>query len=151
MSDILASYNTEKIIKEMLPEVLSKRELTGKTISKSAWQLLLTLFSMPILIPLAVVYLSVIITFGALAISGVVISFSGVIAFIPYIIEVIRFSNNFGTIIGLIGVGLLSFVIMIVFGYIVLKVMYELLKLLIKGFSSLVVRKRARTWKHLKL
>src|SRR5690554_3059493 len=103
LDEVLKEYDVKIIVKNMIPEIISKRDFKShKNIFKSFWQLLLImLFTAPILIPLAILYLALIIAFVAVALSGVVVMAALFITLIPYLIEVIAYSNNLGVIIGL--------------------------------------------------
>src|SRR5690554_3066879 len=146
LEEVLKDYDIKIIVKNMIPEIISKRDFKNhKNIFKSFWQLLLImLFTAPILIPLAILYLVLIIVFAAITLSGIVVMFSGVIAFVPYFIEVIVYSNSIGTIIGLSGIGIIGVSIVFIIGYFFTKGIYTIIKYMIKGFSSLITRKQAR-------
>src|SRR5690554_6181924 len=65
LENILSNYNVKVIIKNMIPEMITKRDFKShKNTFKSFWQLLLImLFTAPILIPLGIVYFALIIAF----------------------------------------------------------------------------------------
>jgi len=146
INNILSNYNVKQIVKNMIPEMITKRDFKShKNIFKSFWQLLvIMLFTAPILIPLAIVYLALIVAFSAIAFSGVVVMISGVISFIPYLIEVIKYSNQLGAVLGLSGIGLIAISIFLIIGYLFTKGSYEVIKQMIKGFSALITRKQAK-------
>lgn len=142
---ILKDYNVNTIVKEMIPEMLSKRDLdNNKTVGKSLWQLLIVLFSAPILIPLAITFIVIMLSIIIVAVSITFAFFASLLALIPYLIEVFTFTNSLGTTLGLLGIGLLSLVIIAMLGVFLLNVTTAITKQIIKWFSNLVVRKKAK-------
>jgi len=149
IESILNDYDINKIIKEMTAEVLSKRDLNDrKTLGKSAWQLLLLLFSVPILIPIAILFLALMITMIAIGVSGLAVLISAVFSVIPYLIEVITYANSFSVTIGLIGIGLFAWSAMMITGLVLIRVTHNLVGLSVKAFSKWVVRKGAKSWEY---
>lgn len=146
LENILDDYNVKVIVKNMIPEMITKRDFKShKNIFKSFWQLLLImLFTAPILIPLAIVYLALMIAFAAITLSGVAVMISGIIAVIPYFIEIINFSTKIEVVLGLGGIGLIGSAIILLVGYLFAKVSYTIIKQMIKGFSSLILRKQVK-------
>lgn len=149
LENILDDYNVKVIVKNMIPEMITKRDFKShKNIFKSFWQLLLImLFTAPILIPLAIVYLALMIAFAAITLSGVAVMISGIIAVIPYFIEIINYSTKIEVVLGLGGIGLIGSAIILLVGYLFAKVSYTIIKQMIKGFSSLILRKQVKRWK----
>jgi len=149
LENILDDYSVKVIVKNMIPEMITKRDFKShKNIFKSFWQLLLImLFTAPILIPLAIVYLALMIAFAAITLSGVAVMISGIIAVIPYFIEIINFSTKIEVVLGLGGIGLIGSAIILLVGYLFAKVSYTIIKQMIKGFSSLILRKQVKRWK----
>lgn len=149
LENILDDYNVKVIVKNMIPEMITKRDFKShKNIFKSFWQLLLImLFTAPILIPLAIVYLALMIAFAAITLSGVAVMISGIVAVIPYFIEIINFSTKIEVVLGLGGIGLIGSAIILLVGYLFAKVSYTIIKQMIKGFSSLILRKQVKRWK----
>lgn len=143
--DIINNYDIKKIIKEMMPEIISKRKLANhRDTSKSLWQLTLILFSAPVLIPLAVAFIAIVIALGIVLLSGGIVIGAAILTVIPYFVEVINFSSNIGVIFGLSGIGLLTIAILLVVGIILIKVSYLTSKYLVKGFSKIIIRKQAK-------
>ena len=143
IEDVLVSYNAKAIIKELLPEVITKRNLKKpKNAGKSVWQLILVLFSAPILIPLAITFIvlvvAIIIVLCAVAFSLVL----SILAIIPYIIEIFGYASNFGSFIGLLGLGIIGVTILAFLGSILLKFTFLLLAKIIKLFSGFVLKWR---------
>lgn len=146
IENIIASYDVNQIVKEMIPEIISKRKLkTGKDIGKSVWQLLLILFATPILIPLAILFIALMIVITAVGISGLSVLVAGVFSIVPFFIEVALYSNNIGTTLGLIGIGLFSWTLMIMVGIFLVKLTVELVKLIIKWFSNWIVKRKVKS------
>src|SRR5690554_922967 len=71
MNRIIESYDIRLISRMAFPQALQKRQPeTRKEVSKNVGGLLLFLFSIPVLIPLGIIYLTFIIVFGALILAS---------------------------------------------------------------------------------
>ncbi|MDO9628767.1 MAG: hypothetical protein Q7I99_02600 [Acholeplasmataceae bacterium] len=82
---ILEEYDIKDIVKTMTPDVLVKRKNdTYPRLAKSVKQLLVTLLSTPLLIPIAVIYASLLIfAFSMIVVSGILVisTFVGFVGF----------------------------------------------------------------------
>ncbi len=135
---ILASYDIKHIVKDMTPEVLMKRENKSYLqVSKSTKQLLILLLSSPILLPLGIIYVSMLIFIVSMMITAWVLLFSGVIGFGTYIYEMFGAGLSLPNIIGLVGFGLMMFGMVTLIGLWMLQFMVILWKKMIYWFSKL--------------
>ena len=139
MDRIIESYDIRMISRMAFPQALSKREPENrKEVSKNIGSLLIFLFSMPILIPLGVIYLAFIIVVFALIISSVAVGISGILGFIVLMFQVLQSGSNVGTFLALIGAYVAAIsLVMIILYYISYLFMY-LLKGSVKIISRLV-------------
>ncbi len=139
---ILNDYDAKSIAKSMIPNVISRRTGKDEKMTSNLWMIVLVLFSTPILIPLGVVYLSIMISVFSVLISGVAVMLSG---FGVVIIQVI---GGFSTGLALpefmvtIGIALLALVICLLIGYVMVKASWWLLEHMAIWFSRLIVRKK---------
>lgn len=145
---ILDDYDAKKIAKYMIPEVISKRKQTEKTTSDNAWLIALLLFSTPILIPLGVVYLSLMVVAISLIFSGIAVMVSGVGAVIVQVIRGVTLGLAFPELLVSIGVSLLALVVCLAVGYWLVKVSWWLIQQLAIWFSRLIIRKREEHENH---
>jgi uncharacterized membrane protein len=142
LDQILASYDIQKIVVDMTPEVLMKRENNSyRKISKSTKQLLILLIGSPILFPLAVLYISIMIVVFSMILTGFVVLGSSLIGFIGFLTQLSTSSLSLGSMIGMIGFALVVFTLMAIFSLVLLKWMTVLQKKLLHWFSKLAYRK----------
>lgn len=139
INDILNDYNINTIIKDYLPDAILKRK--NKPV-KNTLQILLLLFSTPILIPLAILYLALIIVVLSLVITGVSISISAILFIIPYLLEVFNYKQTIGSIMGLSSIGIILSTLFIYIGYILTISMYKLSIYMSKVFINPIKRRR---------
>lgn len=139
IDDILKDYDVKKIVKESLAEIIINRK--DKSF-KNIYQVLLLLFSTPILIPLAIIYLSFLIIFGAFFLTGLIIIISPLIIITPYIIEVFKYNSNISSILGLSSLGLIGVVIVSYIGYLFTYLSYKIAISLVKVFLNPLLKKR---------
>lgn len=142
LENVLSSYPPKIIAKQMIPSVILKRSNDNKTTIKNSYQLLLLVFSAPILIPLALVYLAVIIVFLSLIIAGFSLIFSGLVGFITHNIQVLVEVKHFPTLLGLIGLSFIVFPIIVIIGMWLYKISWIIIKFMIAWISKQVIRKQ---------
>lgn len=111
---IIKDYEVNRVVKEALVDSIMKRDRGN---SKLVWQITLVLFSTPILIPLAIVYLSLFIVTISIFISGILTALSGIIAIIPYIINIFIYTKSFGVFLGLFSIGVIGVLFIFLVGY----------------------------------
>ncbi|WP_025724947.1 DUF1700 domain-containing protein [Acholeplasma granularum] len=98
MNRIIESYDIKLISRLAFPQALQKREVkTSKEVSKNVKGLIFFLFSIPILIPLGVLYIAFIITVGALFIAGLALALSGVLGLIVLVFQLINSGTDFAS------------------------------------------------------
>lgn len=137
MDRIIESYDIRMISRMAFPQALSKREPENrKEVSKNIGSLLIFLFSMPILIPLGVIYLAFIIVVFALIISSVAVGISGILGFIVLMFQVLQSGSNVGTILAVIG----AYVAAISLAMIILYYISYLFTYLLKGSVKIISR-----------
>lgn len=136
---ILADYDVEVIVKDALPGVILKRQ---DKVFKNSFQVILLLFSTPILIPLAIVYLALVIVILALFIGFLMVAVGGVLFLIPYLIETFKYGGSFGQTLGIASLGLVTSTILFYFGYLLVNVFYKLLKGNVKVFLNIFIKRR---------
>ena len=141
---ILNQYEPKKIAKQMVPKVLSKRTGKEKTMSKNAWLILLVLFSSPILLPLGIVYVSLMIVAISFIFSGFVIIASAFVTIIAYTVKVITLGLALPELLVSFGIGFITFGGLLALGYIFVKFSWIILQQLAIWFSKLIVRKRGQ-------
>ncbi len=142
LDQILSSYDIQKIVVDMTPEVLMKRENNSyRKISKSTKQLLILLIGSPILFPLAIFYLSIMIFVFSMIMTSFIVLGSSLVGFIGFIVQLSTADLSIGSMIGMIGFALVVFSLMAIFALILLKWMAILWKKLLHWFSKLAYRK----------
>lgn len=141
IDDILSDYDIKSIVKEMTPNILMKRvnDTYSKT-TKSMKQLLLLLLSTPILLPLGILYITMIIVAFAFIIASVSILFSSVVGIIALVVELSTASLGTAETFGLIGLSLMGFSFAILIAVWLYKVVWILSKKLLVVFSKLAKR-----------
>lgn len=142
IDQILMSYDIQKIVKDMTPEVLMKRENKSYLqVSKSTKQLLILLLGSPLLIPLAVVYISVLIFVFSMILTAGILVVTGVIGFVTYVVDLFQSGLTLPNVIGTLGFGLMMFGMVILIALWLYQLMILVWKKMIIMFSK-IVRKR---------
>jgi uncharacterized membrane protein len=114
ISEILADYNQKSIIKEIMPNVLVKRENdTLSKLSKSLKQLILILISTPMLIPLAILIIVLTIVSISIVFSMIAVIFSGLIFLFGLVIDIIQTPISLSSTLTLIGISLSIFSLLV--------------------------------------
>jgi uncharacterized membrane protein len=142
IDDILESYNIRDIAKSITPEVIMKRTNdTYKKAVKSTKQLAAVLLSTPLLIPLGVLYLSLLIFAVSMMIASGAIILSSIVGGIAFLADISQ--SNLGTneVMGLIGMILMTFSLMILFSLWMFRWIQILTKKLLYIFSKLARNK----------
>ena len=141
IDDILSDYHIKDIVKSMTPNILMKRvnDTYGKT-SKSIRQLLLLLLSTPILLPLGILYITLIVVAFSFIIASVTILFSSIIGIVALSVDISTSSLGLAEMFGLIGISLMSFSCAILISVWLYKVVWILSKKLLIVFSKLAQR-----------
>ncbi|MFA6801321.1 MAG: DUF1700 domain-containing protein [Acholeplasmataceae bacterium] len=142
IDEVLSSYEPKKLAKQLIPQVLSKRAVKSKDTSHNAWLVVLILFSSPILIPLGIVYISLMIVAASLVISGGAVIIGGAFSVIMYLFQVFTMGLAAPELFVSIGMGLIAFSILSTLGYFMFKISWYIFKQLAIWFSRLIVRKR---------
>ena len=148
IDDVLDAYDPKKIAKLMIPEVMSKRSNSNQQMTKNIWLIVLILFSTPILIPLGVVYLSLMISAFSVLISGGAVIVAGIGAVITQIIRSLSMGLAFSQLILTIGIALLALFVCLFIGYYLIKISWWVLQHLAIWFSQLIIRKRHKNEIH---
>jgi uncharacterized membrane protein len=142
IDDILESYNIRDIAKSITPEVIMKRTNdTYKKAVKSTKQLAAVLLSTPLLIPLGVLYLSLLVFAVSMMIASGAIILSSIVGGIAFLADISQ--SNLGTneVMGLIGMILMTFSLMILFSLWMFRWIQILTKKLLYIFSKLARNK----------
>ncbi|HBG33674.1 MAG TPA: hypothetical protein DEG42_07440 [Acholeplasmataceae bacterium] len=142
LDDILESYNIRDIAKSITPEVIMKRTNdTYKKAVKSTKQLVAVLLSTPLLIPLGVLYLSLLIFAVSMMIASGAVILSSIVGGIAFLADLSQ--SNLGTneVMGLIGMLLMTFSLMILFSLWMFRWIQILTKKLLYIFSKLARNK----------
>ena len=142
IDDVLSAYDIKEIIKEVTPEVLIKRENSSvNRVSRSTKQLILLLLGTPILLPLGILYLAILIVVVAIMIAITIGIFTGLIGFIGLLITSVQTSIELPNLIGISGLGLVSFGLLMLFSIWLYQITTKLWKKLIVWFSKLAHKK----------
>lgn len=135
MDKILSSYDVKLITRMFVPQTLSKRKLeTNKEVTSSVWLLVLFLFSIPVLIPIGVMYVVFLVVVLSLIISAVVVGITGIVGFIALILKL--GTINAGAPVWLVSTG--AYLIGITIGIIVLYYLIVLFWYIVKGSYKFV-------------
>jgi|SRR5690554_1007917 len=139
MDRIIESYDIRLISRMAFPQALSKRTPeTKKEVSKNIGGLLLFLFSIPILIPLGVLYLAFIIVIFSLILAGFAVGVSGVFGFITVILQLVQTSASVGTSLVVVGLYVFGISLAMLVMYYVIYAFGFLLKGSVKIISKLL-------------
>lgn len=142
IDDILSGYEIKKIVKDMTPEILMKRENTSVLrVSKSTRQLLLLLLGSPILLPLGIVYISILIFVMSMIFTAFLLIVTGLVGFIGLLIDMLQSSLSIPNVLGVLGMGLMTFSMLILLALWTYQLMALLWRKLIVWFSKLAHRK----------
>jgi len=142
IDSILNDYVIDDIVKDMMPEILLKRKNDSYLkISKSTKQLLILLLSSPLLVPLGIIYISILIfIFSMMLVSGILI-IGALTTFVGFIFEIIESSMDIVTVIGLSGFALMMFSMLMLISIGLFKGMMIVTNQMFKWFTR-IARKR---------
>ncbi|MDX9691626.1 MAG: hypothetical protein RBT45_04160 [Acholeplasmataceae bacterium] len=141
IDDVLASYDVKAIIKEITPDMIKKRDLGSyKILSKSTKQIMLLLLSTPILIPIGVLYIALIVTAFSFLIAGIAIGFSSIFGLVIYVIDLISSDLSFIHKLGILGIGIVSFSILLLLSLYMIKWVSWMSKVLLDFFIKVLNR-----------
>lgn len=139
IDQILASYDMKKIVKDVTLDSVLKRDLGSyKNLSKSTKQILLLLVSTPLLLPLGIVYIAFIITAFSLLIAGIAVSISGIFGLIIYIIDLFQADLTFIDFIGILGIGIFSFSLLLLVALYLAKIVEVMFKVLLTWVTKFI-------------
>ncbi len=139
IDDILASYDMKKIIKDVTLDSVLKRDLGSyKILTKSTKQILLLLISTPLLLPLGIIYIAFIITAFSLLIAGIAVSISGVFGLIVYIIDLFQANLSFIDFMGILGIGIFAFSLLLLISLYLAKIVEVMFKVLLKWMTRFI-------------
>lgn len=142
IEDIVRDYDIQKIVKDITPEVLMKRPNKSYVqVSKSTRQLIVFLLSSPFLIPLGIVYISLLIFVVSMIFTVWIVLFSAVVSFGTYIIELFQAGLTLPNFIGVLGFGLMVFAMMVILSLWLYQMMIYIWKKLIYWFSKLITKR----------
>ncbi len=128
ISDILKDYDQKRIIKELTLETISKRKIDNYFVAvKSVKQFLIILLTTPLWIPIGVLYLSLLITMGALLISSVAVGIGAVAGSLGMLIESATSQGGWYVIVGLVGISFIVFSITMSIAYWLFRISYQLM------------------------
>jgi uncharacterized membrane protein len=140
-ADVLASYDIKEVIKDMLPEMIRKRDIKSyREWSKSSKQILLLMLSTPILLPLAFVYIALIITAFSILIASLAIGISSIAGILIYAIDIFGTDLSFIHQLGILGIGIVTFSFLLLLALHLSKWIAWISAKLIKVFTSLIKR-----------
>jgi uncharacterized membrane protein len=140
-ADVLASYDMKEMIKDMVPEMIRKRDVkTYRVWSKSTKQMILLMLSTPVLIPLAVIYIALIITAFSFLIASFAIGASSIFGLFIYIIDLFTTDLSFIHQLGILGIGIVTFSLLILLAIHLSKWVIWLSNKLLKIFTSFIKR-----------
>lgn len=138
MDAILNDYVISDIVKAMMPEILMKRKNDSYLkISKSTKQLLILLLSSPLLIPLGIVYISILIfIFSMMVVSGMLM-IGSLTTFVGFLLDMISSTLDIQTVIGLSGFALMMFSMLMLISIWLFKGMMVVANQLFKWFTKI--------------
>lgn len=141
LDDIIDQYDPKRIARQMIPRVVSGRRVETSSTKNNAKLIVLILFSTPILIPLGVVYISLIITGLSLVISGIALIGSAGIGLVVSLIRVFLLGLALPEMLVSLGTLCLGFSLMPVIGYYLYKISWQAVQVLSIWISKLINRK----------
>lgn len=142
IDDILMSYDIQKIVKDMMPEVLMKRENKSYVqVSKSTKQLLILLLGSPLLLPLGIVYLSILIFVMSMILTAGILLVTGIIGFGSYVIDLLQSGLSLPNVVGTLGFGLMMFGMVVLLALWLYQLMIVIWKKLIFWFSKIALKR----------
>lgn len=105
LDQILAGYDVKVIARNSFPQALQRRadENPNQKVSNNVWSLVVFLFSIPVLIPLGVLYIAFIIVIFALIISCFAVTVSGLLGIVGLIIQLISQNADLGSSLLIVG------------------------------------------------
>lgn len=128
ITEILKDYDQKRIIKELTLETISKRKIDNYPVAiKSVKQFLIILLTTPLWIPIGVLYLSLLITMGALLISSVAIGIGAIAGSLGMLIESATSQGGWYVIVGLVGISFIVFSITMSIAYWLFRISYQLM------------------------
>lgn len=141
LDDIIDQYDPKRIARQMIPRVVSGRKVETSSTKNNAKLIILILFSTPILIPLGVVYVSLIITGLSLVFTGIVLIGSAGLGLIASMIRVFLLGLAIPEMLVSVGALCLGFSLMAVVGYYLYKISWQAVQVLSIWMSKLINRK----------
>lgn len=141
IEDITNEYNIEEIVKESLPDFILKR---NDRVFKNSYLVLLLLFSMPLLLPFALTYLAILIVLLSILVSFAIVSVSGILFIIPYMVETLKYATSIDQVLGFTAIGLIISASIFYIGYLLATLDYMFLKWNIKVFLNIFIKKRGQ-------
>lgn len=142
LEDILSDYDIQQIIKEMMPEVLMKRKNDSYfKMSRSTKQLLILLVSTPILLPLAAVFIGLLIFLGSMLLVSGFLILGAIGSYITLIIDLIALPQPLPNMIGLIGFGLMMTSLLILGSIWIYQLTMLVLRKIVVWFSKLAKKR----------
>jgi uncharacterized membrane protein len=142
IDDILAEYNQKEIIKDLIPNVLIKRDNnTLSRLSKSLKQLIIILISTPLFIPLGILIIVLIVLSISLIISLAATIVSGFIFLLGLIVEMINTPISLSSTLTLLGVSLSMFSLLVIGSIWIYQLIIYLSKKILNWSSKLLQRK----------
>ena len=128
IDQILKDYDIRIVIKDLTMETISKRKIDNYPVAiKSVKQLLFILLTTPLWIPIGVLYLSLLITMGALLISSIAVGFGAIAGSIGLLIESATSQGGWYVIVGLVGISFIVFSITMSIAYWLFRISYQLM------------------------
>ena len=104
-------------------------------------QLLLLLLGSPILLPLGIVYISILIFVMSMIFTAFLLIVTGLVGFIGLLIDMLQSSLSIPNVLGVLGMGLMTFSMLILLALWTYQLMALLWRKLIVWFSKLAHRK----------
>ena len=148
LDDILASYDPKQIVKEMMPDVVIKREKTTKNMMRSTKGILLLLLTTPLLIPLGIVSLVLIIVFSAMIVTGFALVGGGFVVVMAYLVEVFRVDAGLSEQLVFVGTGLIGATVLSLVGMIMIVLFKKIVSLTTVAMSRFVRWIGGKKWKY---
>jgi uncharacterized membrane protein len=109
MDDIIKSYDIEKIVKNITPTMISRRDNDSfKGVLKSAKVLMLALISIPLLLPLGIILIVFCSIVFALGVTILALIFAGIVTVIALVFESITSGLPTPSLLVLLGGGFIS-------------------------------------------
>ncbi len=104
LDHILSGYDVKVIARNSFPQALQRRSDEDKSaVSKNVWNLILFLFSIPVLIPVGILYVVFIVVIFALVVACFAVVVSGVVAILSLIIQLTLMNSDLGSSLIVVG------------------------------------------------